>query len=242
MRDKTGATKVAPYGEGRTRRWSAAAELAGSGSDGRRGGRPRPSARVVTAACRSSASSASAPAFIWAVQRADGLLGIAQGQLLGQVGADGLRGARRIGRPGGEHAGSMGRGERRLRDDVGRCGARVLGEGRQHALGEKPVHLLVPLHLGERVGMGEPHKRDAGRPGPETLARSAGGCARPGKARGARAGTWKLRGRPPPRRRCGAPPGPPGAPARRPPRCRDGHGPAGATRCARRSPSPPACP
>ena len=49
----------------------------------------------------------------------------------------------------------MGRGERRLRDDVGRCGARVLGEGRQHALGEKPVHLLVPLHLGERVGMGE---------------------------------------------------------------------------------------
>ena len=53
----------------------------------------------------------------------------------------------------------MGRGERRLRDDVGRCGARVLGEGRQHALGEKPVHLLVPLHLGERVGMGEPHER-----------------------------------------------------------------------------------
>ena len=31
-------------------------------------------------------------------------------------------------------------------------------EGRQHALGEKPVH-LVPLHLGERVGMGEPHEQ-----------------------------------------------------------------------------------
>ena len=54
-------------------------------------------------------------------ERTDGLLGIAQGKLLGQVGADGLRGARRVGRPGGEHTRRMGRGERRLRDDVGRC-------------------------------------------------------------------------------------------------------------------------
>ena len=49
----------------------------GKGPMGDAAGGPRPSEEVVTAACRSSASSASAPAFIWAVSAPMASLGIA---------------------------------------------------------------------------------------------------------------------------------------------------------------------